>query len=34
MRWTDSLEIAEMLYDKNTELDPKTIRITDLRQWV
>mgnify|MGYP005663794925 FL=1 len=34
MRWTDSLKIAEMLYDKNPELDPKTIRFTDLRQWV
>ena len=34
MLWTDSLEIAQLLYDKNPELDPKTIRFTDLRQWV
>ena len=34
MLWTDSLEIAEILYDKNPELDPKTIRFTDLRKWV
>ena len=34
MLWTDSLEIAEILYDKNPELDPKTIRFTDLRNWV
>ena len=34
MLWTDSLEIAEILYDKNPELDPKTIRYTDLRKWV
>jgi len=34
MLWTDSLKIAEILYDKNPELDPKTIRFTDLRKWV
>jgi len=34
MLWTDSLEIAQLLHDKNPELDPKTIRFTDLRQWV
>ena len=34
MRWTDTLKIAEILYDKNPEVNPKTIRFTDLRQWI
>ena len=34
MKWTDSTQIAEELYDKYPELDPKTIRFTDLMQWV
>jgi FeS assembly protein IscX len=34
MRWTDTQEIAEQLFDNNPELDPKTIRFTDLYQWI
>jgi len=34
MKWTDSLDIAIALYDKFPELDPKTIRFTDLYQWI
>ena len=34
MKWTDSLAIAESLYDKYPEIDPKTIRFTDLMEWV
>lgn len=34
MKWTDSLRIAEALYDKYPETDPKTIRFTDLYEWV
>ena len=34
MKWTDSLTIAEALVDKYPEIDPKTIRFTDLMQWV
>jgi FeS assembly protein IscX len=34
MKWTDSLAIAESLYDKHPEIDPKTIRFTDLMDWV
>lgn len=34
MKWTDSQRIAEELYDKHPEIDPKTIRFTDLMQWV
>ncbi|MBA3695813.1 MAG: Fe-S cluster assembly protein IscX [Methylotenera sp.] len=34
MKWIDSLAIAESLYDKHPEIDPKTIRFTDLHEWV
>ena len=34
MKWTDSQLIAEELYDKFPDIDPKTIRFTDLMQWV
>ena len=34
MKWTDSLEIAIALAEKHPEVDPKTVRFTDLRQWV
>jgi FeS assembly protein IscX len=34
MKWTDSQRIAETLYDQFPDTDPKTIRFTDLMQWV
>ena len=34
MKWTDSTHIAEKLYDKYPDVDPKRIRFTDLMQWV
>ncbi|ACR29541.1 Fe-S cluster assembly protein IscX [Burkholderia glumae] len=34
MKWTDSREIAMALADKYPEVDPRTIRFTDLHQWV
>lgn len=34
MKWTDSLTIAQSLYDKYPEVDPKTIVFMDLMQWV
>lgn len=34
MKWTDAQEIAEQLYDRNPELDPKTVRFTDMHQWI
>ena len=34
MKWTDIIQIAEALYDKYPEIDPLTIRFTDLLQWV
>ena len=33
MKWTDSQRIAEDLYDKYPDTDPKTIRFTDLMEW-
>ena len=34
MKWTDSLRIAEDLADTHSDLDPTTIRFTQLRQLV
>jgi FeS assembly protein IscX len=34
MKWTDSLEIAIALAERHPDVDPTTIRFTDLRQWV
>ena len=34
MKWTDSLEIAIQLADAHPNIDPKTVRFTDLREWV
>jgi FeS assembly protein IscX len=34
MKWTDSLEIAIALAGTHPDVDPKTIRFTELRQWV
>jgi FeS assembly protein IscX len=34
MKWTDTLDIAIALSDAHPEVDPKTLRFTDLRQWV
>ncbi|MDE2420435.1 MAG: Fe-S cluster assembly protein IscX [Gammaproteobacteria bacterium] len=34
LRWTDSLDIALALIEAHPEVDPKTIRFTDLHRWV
>ena len=34
MKWTDSQVIAEALYDKHPDINPKTVRFTDLMEWV
>jgi len=34
MNWTDTQTIAENLYDIHPDIDPKTIRFTDLLQWI
>lgn len=34
LKWTDSLDIAIALLETHPEIDPKTIRFTDLHRWV
>lgn len=34
MKWTDTLDIAIALYEKYPDVDPRTIRFTDLHNWV
>lgn len=34
LRWTDSLDIAIELDEAHPDVDPKTVRFTDLREWV
>lgn len=34
MKWTDVQTIAEALYDAHPNVDPLTIRFTDLHAWV
>ncbi|MFL2537539.1 MAG: Fe-S cluster assembly protein IscX [Candidatus Azotimanducaceae bacterium] len=34
MKWTDSLDIALALIDHHPEVDPQSIRFTDLKAWV
>lgn len=34
MKWSDSQAIAEALYDLHPNLDPKTVRFTDMHQWI
>ena len=34
MKWTDTQDIAIALADAHPEVDPRTIRFTDLHKWV
>ena len=34
MKWIDSDEIALALFEKYPDVDPRTVRFTDLRRWV
>ena len=34
MKWIDSEEIAIALSEKYPDVDPRTVRFTDLRRWV
>jgi len=34
MKWTDTQDIAEALYDKFPDVDPLKVRFTDMHQWV
>lgn len=34
MKWTDIEEIAILLWEKHPDIDPISIRFTDLHKWV
>jgi FeS assembly protein IscX len=34
MKWTDTIRIAEDLLEKFPDVDPLTVRFTDLHNWV
>ncbi|MCO6412335.1 MAG: Fe-S cluster assembly protein IscX [Thiogranum sp.] len=34
LKWTDSLDIAIELDEKYPDVDPATVRFTELREWV
>ncbi|MBQ9182265.1 MAG: Fe-S cluster assembly protein IscX [Neisseriaceae bacterium] len=34
MKWTDTQRIAESLADMHPHIDPKTVRFTDLRDYI
>lgn len=34
LKWTDSEDIAILLHERFPQLDPLTVRFTDLRDWV
>ena len=34
LKWTDSLDIAIQLDEKFPDIDPQTIRYTDLHRWI
>ncbi len=34
LHWSDSIAIAECLYDEHPEINPKQIRFIELRQYV
>lgn len=34
LKWQNSREIGEELYDKFPDVDPKTVRFTDLHRWI
>ncbi|HDL8434155.1 Fe-S assembly protein IscX [Yersinia enterocolitica] len=34
LTWQDTREIGEALYDQSPDTDPKTVRFTDMHQWI
>ena len=34
LKWTDAEDIAILLHERFPDLDPMTVRFTDLHQWV
>jgi len=34
LHWTDTIEIAQSLLEEHPEVDPRSVRFTDLHRWV
>ena len=34
LKWTDTIDIAILLSDKHPNINPETIRFTDLHKWI
>ncbi|MDP8052137.1 Fe-S cluster assembly protein IscX [Pasteurella atlantica] len=34
LTWQDTQDIAIELYDRDPDLDPKTVRFTDMHRWI
>ncbi len=34
LKWTDTIDIAILLSDKYPDINPETIRFTDLHKWI
>lgn len=34
LKWTDSRQIGEALYDAFPDIDPATVRFTDMHRWI
>lgn len=34
LKWTDSREIGELLFEKYDSVDPHSVRLADLQKWV
>jgi FeS assembly protein IscX len=34
MKWTDAEDIGIALFEEHPEVDPLTVRFTDLREWI
>lgn len=34
LKWTDSLDVAIALLEAHPDIDPKTVRFTDLMAWI
>ncbi|MDM5147943.1 Fe-S cluster assembly protein IscX [Candidatus Persebacteraceae bacterium Df01] len=34
MKWTDTLDIAIALIEKHPDIDPLTVRFTDMHRWI
>jgi len=34
LKWTDTVDIAILLSDKHPNINPETIRFTDLHKWI